>query len=471
MLFRFFCLRYILLIGIVCSALQMLAQRQDTLVLIDHINYQGNKITKLPIIEREMTISEGDTLSLQDFRKTLQACQNNLMNTSLFNIVEVDELLAAKYNGLYYYFVNVKMQERWYILPLPILELAERNFNTWWQDKDFSLLNYGMFLNWENFRGHRERLSLLLQYGYDRKWDVSYYIPYINKAQTWGISLSYTEQKQHAINYITMHNKALRYKLHHDFIAQAQKASVTLHYRPNIHISQALSISANKHRFHDSLQMLNPAFARYPLHHYAQVNYEFRNDHRDYKIYPLKGYYYSISIEKKGLKLFKESHIDLWAVKLDARKYWQWHPKWYSALAFSGRAGTQNQSFYFTNKALGYRPYFVRGYEYYVVDGLNYVLGKAELKYALFNKMLTTLPIISNPKFNKVPWSVYLTTFLDSGFVPGSPTQYNSLRHHLLLGGGIGLNLITYYDMVFRAELSTNKMGETALFLHFIAPL
>ena len=56
--------------------------------------------------------------------------------------------------------------------PYPILEVSERNFNTWWQDfkssdyKDFSRLNYGVFVNIENFRGLNELLMIKLRRGF-----------------------------------------------------------------------------------------------------------------------------------------------------------------------------------------------------------------------------------------------------------------------------------------------------------------
>lgn len=458
---------------LLAAALSQKLQAQtptDSLVIVDHISYHGNKITKQHIIERELLIQQGDTIPIALFRQNIKASQDNLMNTSLFNIVRVQAVLGAKYNGMYYYMVEVHMQERWYIWPLPIFELAERNFNTWWETKDLSLLNYGLYLNWDNFRGRKEKLSLLLQFGYDEKWGLSYHIPYLNKKKTLGLTLVYSRQKQHAISYITQDNKPLRYRLEKGYIAKRHKAELSLHYRPNIYKSHHVNLGYYQHHFHDTLALLNPSFASQNEIEYMRLSYLFRNDHRNYKIYPLTGYYYTIEVEKKGLGLL-QTPINQISLQLDARKYWQLQPRWYAALFFSGRVGAESHHSYFINRGLGYGRYFVRGYEYYVIDGQNYILTKSELRFALFEQTTSTLPIINNPKFNRVPWAVYLSSFIDSGYVPSTPSQGNTLQKELLLGGGVGINIVTYYDMVFRSEFSINKKGETGIFFHFIAPL
>jgi hypothetical protein len=49
--------------------------------------------------------------------------------------------------------------------------------------------------------------------------------------------------------------------------------------------------------------------------------------------------------------------------------------------------------------------------------------------------------------------------------------ETNNLQNELLLGYGAGLDFVTYYDVVVRAEFSLNKMGEAGFFLHFTAPI
>ena len=45
------------------------------------------------------------------------------------------------------------------------------------------------------------------------------------------------------------------------------------------------------------------------------------------------------------------------------------------------------------------------------------------------------------------------------------------MANQYLYSGGIGFDLVTYYDRVFRLEFSINKFGETGIFIHFAAAI
>ncbi len=60
---------------------------------------------------------------------------------------------------------------------------------------------------------------------------------------------------------------------------------------------------------------------------------------------------------------------------------------------------------------------------------------------------------------------------MDAGYVVNNRSFSGELPNSLLLSGGVGLDLVTYYDIVTRFELSMNKMGEHGFFIHFIAPI
>ena len=47
----------------------------------------------------------------------------------------------------------------------------------------------------------------------------------------------------------------------------------------------------------------------------------------------------------------------------------------------------------------------------------------------------------------------------------------NFLDNKFIFGTGIGLDFVTYYDKVLRLEYGVNDMGETGLFIHFVAPI
>ena len=118
---------------------------------INSITIKGNKITKEEIILRELTFQKGDAISKEILDKKIKESEENLTNLMLFNFSEISaDIEVAKAN------ITIEIVERWYIWPYPIIELSERNFNVWWNEfkesnySDFSRMNYGVFLVWEN---------------------------------------------------------------------------------------------------------------------------------------------------------------------------------------------------------------------------------------------------------------------------------------------------------------------------------
>jgi hypothetical protein len=75
--------------------------------------------------------------------------------------------------------------------------------------------------------------------------------------------------------------------------------------------------------------------------------------------------------------------------------------------------------------------------------------------------------------FKTVPVALYLKAHADAGYVwdrnqlPGN----ERLANQLLPGAGIGLDLVTFYNLVFRGEYSVNGRGERGFYLHFAADL
>lgn len=449
----------------------LMAQNQDTMVLVHEVNLMGNKVTNDKIMYREITIQAGDTLGITEFNRKKTQSRENLMNTSLFNFVEVEDTLISQ-QGISVYSVKYTVIERWYIWPLPILELAERNLNAWWETKDFSKLNYGASLNWENFRGRREQLKVLIQFGYDEKLGFSYSIPYIDKKQTLGMSFGFSRTNNHEVSYGTVNNKVERVRLE-DYAHKSYQTFFSFGHRPDIYKTHSAEVSYNDHLYDDTVFQINPDFYHGAGNRaqYFKLSYFYKNDHRDYRTYPLKGYYFDLLVEKFGLGFFPKSEINLINAKVNLRKFWTFSRRWYFAGGFTGRIGNSENQPYFLNSGIGYGRDFVRGYEYYVVDGQVFGLVKSDLKFALIPQQVSTIKFIPTDKFNKIPWAVYLSLYSDLGYVPGNVTNGNTLQSAALWGYGVGLNLVTYYDIVFRVEYSFNQLGENGIFIHFNASI
>lgn len=138
------------------------AQENKT-VTVGTITVEGDKITHKPIIYREIEFAEGDVLTEQELDEKIVKSRQNLLNRSLFNFVTISTDYEQDVCN-----ILVSVVERWYIWPIPIVEYADRNFNVWWETKDFNRLNYGVDLRVENFRGRMENLNIIVKGGYDR---------------------------------------------------------------------------------------------------------------------------------------------------------------------------------------------------------------------------------------------------------------------------------------------------------------
>ena len=127
------------------------------------------------------------------------------------------------------------------------------------------------------------------------------------------------------------------------------------------------------------------------------------------------------------------------------------------------------QSYYFQNM-LGYND-FVRGYEYYVIDGKYALLLKSNIKYKIASSKKTMLPLVRNPGISNFHYAFYLNAFVDVGFVGDDYFVNNLLANNTMVGYGVGLDFVTYYDKVIRVDFSTNKLNEVGFFLHFVQPI
>ena len=179
----------------------------STNLTIGTITLIGNKITKDRILFRELTFQKGDSIDSSVVEKIFKRSEENLFNTSLFNSVHITWLIEKdKIN------VFILVTERWYIFPLPIFEIAERNFNVWWQTKDFSRIVYGGLLNWNNFRGRNEVLTISARLGYTQRISFYYNVPSISKQQRSGLTFGFSYSRNHQSSVNTVNNNIVYYK-------------------------------------------------------------------------------------------------------------------------------------------------------------------------------------------------------------------------------------------------------------------
>jgi outer membrane protein assembly factor BamA len=442
-------------------------------VRVDSIGLTGNKITRDKIILREIVFNTGDYIAREKLDSLILWSKENLLNTLLFNFVGISKSSSAEDSSGVNIIVDVI--ERWYIWPTPILKLADRNFNVWWQTKDLSRLSYGFYIDWKNFRGRKEHLILKFQWGYDRVVMMQYLVPYLNKKKTlgMGVGIGFSRQKETAFQ--TVNNKQEFFKEPEAFARQEIYAYGQLLVRKNIYNSHLLELRYDQHQFSDSLIEQNVDFTIDSLNQvrYLSFSYQFKSDHRDFKSYPLKGYYVDFGIVKHGLWGFSSNTLNTFYLTATYRKYWEFHPRIYFATGINGQVSAGLQP-YFILGGIGYDRDMVRSYEYYLVNAQHFGILKNNVKFALIPNTVRDIPFVRNERFGKIFYALYLNVFLDAGYGVYNQDfgkETNDLQNALLLGYGAGLDFVTYYDVVVRVEFSVNLKNETGVFLHFRAPI
>lgn len=444
------------------------AQDSTSYVIVNGVKLIGNKTTKDHIILRELPFELGDTIHTNDLTKIFERAKSNIFNTSLFNFITIEPV----YFNDTYISVYITVEERWYWWPLPIFDIQEPNFNTWWQTKNLDRAIYGMYIAKDNFRGRKERLTFLAQAGYTELAGFGYAIPYINKKQTQGLSVSFSYSRNREVNYGTFQNKRLFYKDDNTYLKKEIYAKVAYEFRPKLYNNHSIQVSYSNIELADSVLRFNDNYLskNNTNAEFLSLTYYLKRDKRNNKAYPTKGYFYDFQFTQNGLGIFDKS-INNSFFSVGYRKYVPLGQKVSIAAMIKGKASINQQPYYFMG-GLGSSNNVVRGYEYYVVNGNHYGLFKSQLRYVLLDNKIFKLDFFPTEKFNKVPLSIYLGTYFDGGYVSENNNVYpNFLNKAWLYGGGASIDLVSYYDIVFRFEYSFNNLNEQGLFIHFVAPL
>ena len=140
---------------------------------------------------------------------SLRRSEELLLNTGLFTLAKINiNNWDTEKNQIS---ITIELREMWYLYPFYIFELADRNFNVWWEEQERSLkrINYGGRLTWLNLTGRRDLLKATVQFGYTKKFELSYNRPMLGKSRNLGgfTEIHYSNRKE--IAYITEESKLL----------------------------------------------------------------------------------------------------------------------------------------------------------------------------------------------------------------------------------------------------------------------
>jgi len=460
---------FILFLAFVLSCGITTAQIDSTgIKVIKGILIQGNKITRERIILRELDFAVGDSISAEDLIQRCQKSQSLVLNTRLFNFVTITPIFTED-DAVY---AKIDVVERWYWWPQVIIKFADPNFNTWWQTRDFKRLNGGLEIYKQNFRGRNEDLKLRVQLGYTRHFSLSYRIPYISRAQKLGMRVGAAYREQEEITVGTLENKRVFYRELGKPGRNEQFVELEFTWRPELYAVHGLNLGWVHAQVRDSLATSHRDYFDNQSNtlNYLRLGYQFKADRRDNRGYPLRGNYFQLDVEQRGLGLVNQSGLNLTKLWVEYRYFHEITRKWFYAVSAKLNSSPFSNPPYYLQEGLGYSN-FIRGYEYYIIDGQHFSLLKSNFKFALIPKRELDLGF-GPSKFTRIHYGVYLNAFFDGGYVWDSRyAASNPLSNQFQYSGGLGLDIASYYDSVFRLEFALNRQKETGFFLHFVQPI
>jgi outer membrane protein assembly factor BamA len=465
---RIFLFIFMLCLGWHCCSW---AANGEDRVYIDSISVVGNEKTKAAIILREMSLREGDTLQVKHLSDAIEQSEQMILNTGLFNRASISFKAWEGATGRVHLLVTV--EETWFVYPIPIFELADRNFNVWWVEQNRSLkrTNYGMDFAHINVSGRNDRLKASLKYGYTRRYSLSYSLPYINKARTLGLSTDVSFLRNREVNYQTIENKQAFFIREDAFMLDRFQAKMGAIYRPGIQTYHRFDLRYHQNRVGDEVaQDLNPRFFLNGRHlqRFFALSYRFFYENRDVAPYPWEGSFLEAELEKQGIGVWGER--DGMTLSAAYGHYFPFGERWSLGMQARGKYSLiRSPQPYRENRGIGFGKNNLRGFEYYIIDGLDMGMLKSSLKFRFWDNRIHFGKLMPIDAFRTMPFRLHLTFNSDFGYVnsPHSSVELNNfLDNRLLWGGGIGLDIVLFYDKVIQIEYSVNDLLENGLFLH-----
>ncbi|MEZ5046426.1 MAG: BamA/TamA family outer membrane protein [Chitinophagaceae bacterium] len=441
---------------------QLLAQNDSldkAFYQIVDINIKGNKKTKKEIILRELNIQVGDYLKISNYKDIIDINRRRILNLNLFAFVNQEDSIVDNT----YLYISYTVHELLYWEPNPIFDLADRNVNVWWVEMNHKLnrTNIGLELTRTNFRGRNELLGGMVQLGYNKYFKLFYKTPNIDKKLHHGLGFAGIFETGRETFYNTKNNK-LQFFSSENYPYSRAVARVFYSYRNSYAAIHELELNYNRLSITPSFYDLNPNyFNGKKIMKYFEFIYTYKYNNTDLRIFPTRGWDINISFSKKGLGI--DHDVNQFMIKTQSIFYQKINEQLSTSTMLLARLAGPQQQPYYLQRALGFKNEFIRGYEYYVIDGTHYAILRNGLYYKLFDRIISQRVL---PFLHYIPLRVFAKVYDDIGYVHSPIKKHSPLNNRILNGYGIGIDIVVSYLAKFRIEYSFNHLGQNGLFLH-----
>lgn len=431
---------------------------QKSYFIIGEIVISGNNRTKNHIIERELPFKSGDSVQLPQLVAQFEIARQQLINTRLFN----EAVVSLKSVHGYLVDISIDLKERWYIFPIPYIKPVDRNLAEWAkQGYGTDRLNYGFKFTHYNVSGRNDKLRLWLITGYTKQIQFQYEQPYADKTLKHGYKLGFSYATNKEINYATINNQ----QQFTDSLSgyKTWSGHVEYNYRPGLRTFHSLRFGYSRLNVDKEVLKLNPGYYSGGVNKIdlPELTYTLRHYHVDYIPYPLDGWSGEISLSKRGI----HSYTEMWQLAGKYNKAMDLRRKWSFNWQLNGVLRVPFDQPFYNSHLFGYNDFYLRGLEKYVVDGVAGILSRQTIRKQLLQFSVPTF--ISSSTHDRIPFRIFAKAFADVGYSHNKMFPQNSLTNRMLYTAGFGIDVVTFYDFVFRFDYSFNQLGQNGLFLHF----
>ena len=433
-------------------------------IVIGDILINGNKKTRNYVIERELPFKRGDSMYISTLVSSFSFARSRLIATRLF----VDVIISLKSFRGFLADIQIEVKERWYIFPLPYIRPVDRNFAAW-AEKNYSLsrIDYGLKYSQYNFTGRNDNLRIWLITGYSQQVELAYDLPFVDKSLKHGFGFGFSYAKLKEIDAYTLYNQqqfissdTIPYAS--SYLKEQLTFSLRYYYRPGLKTRHFIRFSVNQVNIDSAVTVYNPDYFNNNQTRvfYPELSYSVTYNNVDYPPYPLNGFLFEAGALHRGIN----ADMNLWQLYGKTTNAWPIAKKINFITQNMGMIRAPfNQPFY-NSQLIGYGDFYLRGLEKYVVDGVVGVLGRNTMARELVN---FNIPFIqSSWSHDKIPIRIFAKTYVDWGYAFNKEFRNNSLVNTFLYSGGFGIDMVTFYDLVFRFEYSFNQLGESGIFFH-----
>ncbi len=347
----------------------------------------------------------------------------------MFNKVSVEKLKENEKN-----IILISVEESWYIFPLPLLEIKER---------DYKKLSYGFYLVYKNFRGRNETIFGSVSFGYNPSYGITYINPNLSSEGNYFLrfSSSYSKNKNRSILAELQNNEEFDYRRIFTSLLVGKRidpfnkifSSVSFNYLETEKKIPNYTIGSDR-------------IDRFPA---IGIGYEF--DDRDLLQFPKTGNYFYLGANFNGLGV---NNLNFHSLRFDSRFYDELVSNFFLKFRVASRFSFGEKVPQYDYSLIGSEEK-VRGNFFKRIEDNNLLILNTEFYYPLVSEMhldFSFIPLIPEQLLS-FRAAIYLQAFADYGSV--FRKIYQSTNS--LAGYGLGVSLLFLPYNVIRFELGFSE--------------